>query len=278
MIPRAKLTSNMHGSKEIAPISAEHRMTLLDKEMFLRRALPRLAEFTFGYICSIIGNVSNVQGTHYGTALRCLFNGRRAIVTALHVIEAARHEPLGISISTGFGEAPYPVEGEIHIDPVADIAVFFVPDDYPQKSFWECGRIDFSRDNLDTDYLFLHGFPGSKSRPLSLRGGIVSKSLPYGAMRRLENLPPDVDEFQFAVEYDPLGMRNDTGAAAELVDPHGLSGSPVWRIGISGRSSRDWQPADCLLVGVVTQWRPDNHVLIATSMSRIPPSWRDGTS
>ena len=91
-------------------------------------------------------------------------------------------------------------------------------------------------------------------------------------MQRLENLPPNLQPFQFAVEYDPAGMVNEVGAAEDLVDPHGLSGSPVWRIGVSGRSSRDWKPCDCLLVGILTQWRPDEKVLIATSMAKLPPN------
>ena len=62
-------------------------------------------------------------------------------------------------------------------------------------------------------------------------------------------------------------------ASEDVVDPHGLSGSPVWRIGVSGRSSRDWSPNDSLLVGIVTQWHPDEKVLIATSTEKLPAIW-----
>jgi hypothetical protein len=92
-------------------------------------------------------------------------------------------------------------------------------------------------------------------------------------MQRLENLPHDLASLQFAVEYDPVGMVNETGAAQDLVDPLGLSGSPVWRIGVSGRSPNEWKPTDSLLVGVLTQWRPDEKVLIATSTAKLPPNW-----
>jgi hypothetical protein len=92
-------------------------------------------------------------------------------------------------------------------------------------------------------------------------------------MQRLDNLPPNLQPFEFAVEYDPDGMANETGAARDLVYPHGLSGSPVWRIGVSGRSSREWKPGDSLLVGILTQWCPDEKVLIATSTEKLPPDW-----
>ena len=92
-------------------------------------------------------------------------------------------------------------------------------------------------------------------------------------MQRLENLPSTLQDFQFAVEYDPAGMVAETGQSEELIDPHGLSGSPVWRIGISGRSSHTWEPSECLLVGTVTRWSPDQKVLIATSTAKLPPDW-----
>jgi hypothetical protein len=92
-------------------------------------------------------------------------------------------------------------------------------------------------------------------------------------MQRLDNLPADLQSFQFAVEYDPVGMVNETGASQDLVDPHGLSGSPVWRIGVSGRASHEWKPSDSLLVGLLTEWRPSEKVLIATSAEKFPPDW-----
>ena len=252
-----------------------HGLSVQEKEAFILGALSAMARHTFGFICSVIGVSDPTMGRHCGSALRCKLNGQRVILTALHVMEEAKKEPLGLAFSTGYGEPPYLVHGAVDIDSIADLAVFFLPDDYPcpDERFWPSARIDHSLDKLATDYLFLHGFPGITSYPSRLLDGVVSRSLPYGAMQRLENLPPSLQPFQFAVEYDPVGMMNETGAAQDLVDPQGLSGSPVWRIGVSGRSSRDWNPTDSLLVGVLTQWRPAEKVLIATSTAKLPPSW-----
>src|SRR5205807_2040916 len=153
-------------------------------------------------------------------ALRCNLNGRRALLTAVHVLEEAKTEPHGIALSAGYGERPYVVAGPLHIDPIADLAVYFLPDDYPcaDAAFWPSARIDRSPDGLATDYLFLHGFPGESGQSARPREGVVSKSLPYGAMQRLEDLPPDLQPFQFAIEYDPVGMTAETGASRELVD------------------------------------------------------------
>lgn len=250
-------------------------LSLQQKEAFIRDALSTMAEHTFGSICSVIGVFDQRMGRHYGSALRCMLNGRRAILTAFHVIDAARQAPRGLAISTGYGRPPYIVHGPVNVDHIADMAVYFLPDENscPDATFWPSARIDRSLQRLSTDYLFLHGFPGKDSYPSRLLGGVVSKSLPYGAMQRLEKLPPDLEPFQFAVEYDPVGMVNQTGVPQELVDPHGLSGSPVWRIGVSGRSSRQWKPTDSLLVGILTHWRPDEKLLLATSIEELPPSW-----
>jgi hypothetical protein len=252
-----------------------HGLSLQEKEAFVRGVLSAMAQHTFGSICSVIGVSDPRTGRHCGSALRCKLNGQRAILTALHVIEEAKKEPFGLAISTGYGEPPYVVHGEVNIDPFADMAVYFLPKDYsaPDAAFWASARIDHSLDKLATDYLFLHGFPGKTSYPSQLLGGVVSKSLPYGAMQRVENLPSNLQPFQFAIEYDLAGMVNETGAAQDLVDPRGLSGSPVWRIGVSGRSSNEWKPSDSLLVGILAQWRPDEKVLIATSTETLPPSW-----
>lgn len=254
-------------------------LSLEEKQAFIQRVVPAMAEHTFGFICSVIGVVDEKMGRHYGSALRCILNGRRAILTALHVIERARLQPCGLAVSAGFGRPPYVVHGPVNIDAIADIAVYFLPDDYPcpDSAFWRSKRVDRSSGMLCSDYLFLHGFPGKNSYASRLLGGVASMSLPYGAMQRLENLPPKLERFQFAIEYDPVGVVNEMGAAQELVDPHGLSGSAVWRIGVSGRPVREWKPTDSLLVGVLTQWCPSEKVLVATSTEMLPPSWCEAT-
>jgi hypothetical protein len=50
---------------------------------------------------------------------------------------------------------------------------------------------------------------------------------------------------------------------------YGLSGSPVWRTGASGRNSRRWSPEWSQLVGVVTHWNSSAKILIATSSSKM---------
>lgn len=251
---------------------------LLEKKIeFVRQALPPMARHTLPFLTSVIGITTPQTGKHVGSGLRCILQGRRAILTAGHVIKRANEDFNGFAVSAGYGVPPYQVHGPIHVDPVADLAAYFLPDDYPDfaesVAFWPRGRMEAGCEKLATDYLFLHGFPGARSYSSLSLNGVVSRSLPYGAMQRLEDLPNDLESFQFAIEYDPQGMASDRGLPQESVDPRGLSGSPIWRLGASGRTARDWAPDDSLLVGFVTRWNQDAKVLIATSTAVIPPDW-----
>lgn len=249
-------------------------MQLEDKVFFALSTVRPMAEYTLPYLASVIGARTVDQGEHVGSALRCTLDGRRAIVTAWHVIDRAMRYP-HIAISAGYGMPPHLVDGEIHYmaEEDADLAVYFLPEEYPSLGerlrFWPQERIDYTRKYLSTDYLFVHGFPCVQSRFSHEASGVVSKSLPYGVMRRLENIPIDLASSQFAVDFDPLQIHVENGETEGLPDPHGLSGSPVWRIGASSRSAKDWTTDWSRLVGIVTQWREDSKILVATDASKI---------
>src|SRR5438067_1861764 len=127
----AELSELMNRAGNMQSTTESHGLSLQEKEAFILGALSAMAQHTFGFICSVIGVSDPKMGRHYGSALRCKLNGRRAILTALHVIEEAKKEPLGLALSTGYGEPPYVVHGAVHIDAIADLAVYFLPDDYP---------------------------------------------------------------------------------------------------------------------------------------------------
>jgi hypothetical protein len=262
-------------AKDREPI-APRTLSLEEKKEFVLSTVPRMAEYTFPFLCSVFGIVNEKAGRHLGSGLRCALQGRRAILTAHHVIEKAANEPGGLAISVGYGLAPFRMHGAVHIDRFSDLAVYFLPQDYPDNpdvAFWPGDRMDREQTKLATDYLFLHGFPGDCSYSSQLLKGVLNRSLPYGAMQRIDNLPDDLKPLEFAIEFDPIGMSNAGGTVKCPVDPHGLSGSPVWRIGASGRPAARWRPEDSMLVGVVTQWREMQNVLVATSISGLPSDW-----
>jgi hypothetical protein len=244
----------------------------MTKEEFILSTIRPMAEYTFPFLTSVIGLNDKTEGEHVGTGLRAQLDGRRAVITALHVIENAAEYTSGFALSAGYAHEPHIVSGKIEFEPVGDLAIYYLPDDFPVDargvSFWPDDRIQRSTERVDTDYLFTHGFPGARSRFLRLGEGIASRSLPYGAMQRLEPHVSGLQPCQFAIEFDPSTMRPESGNE-NFVDPRGLSGSPVWRIGISGRSREEWAPTLSVVVGFLTQWRPDDKVLIATSAGQL---------
>lgn len=252
-------------------------MDLTAKWTFLRdQALPAMAEATFPYIASVFGVADEQHGQHEGSGLRCILGGRRCLVTALHVLEGARSYPGGIAVSTGYGRRPCLVHGQVVFERDADLAVLPLPADYPDDpsavKFWPEERIERSSDRRATDYLFVHGFPCAESVPAS--DGIANRSFPYGAMEMLpdEGLPTTLAAHQFGIHFGSTGIPRP--APEWLSNPRGLSGCPVWRLGLSGRTAKGWLPEHSVLVGIVTEhWRSPElngkDFLLATAASTI---------
>jgi len=66
------------------------------------------------------------------------------------------------------------------------------------------------------------------------------------------------------VGFDVQTMRSGVPQSLGWIDPSGLRGSPVWRIGASGLSVDEWTPDRSLIVGVITHFRPAEKILVAT--------------
>ncbi len=90
-------------------------------------------------------------------------------------------------------------------------------------------------------------------------------------MLREDDLPPDLSAHEFVMDFDPENFQALDGTSGEWLDPHGLSGSAVWRIGAAGVSINDWSPAMSELVGVVTRWDPSRKCLLATKWTSVSP-------
>jgi len=242
-------------------------MEIGEKIQFVQKALTQMAPYTHPFIASIVGdNVDLERGPHVGSGFR-LSARRRCIVTAAHVASEARDTFGRVGVSAARGSPPILIKSTPDlVDEERDLAVFFVGDDYPAEliDFWPSTRIDHDEAKLSTDFLVVHGFPGVRSRFSALANQLVNASLPYGVMRRDDDLPRDLQEFQFAMDFNPENFRDPTGRLADWLDPRGLSGSPVWRIGASGTRIDEWTPELSTLVGIITQWRPDERIIVAT--------------
>jgi len=241
-------------------------MDVADKIKFIQSTMAPMAWHTHPTIAGVVAIEGADVGRHVGSALRISVAGRRAVVTAAHVVAEAR-KSAQFAVTAVRGDAPFELHGDPdRVDSDLDVAAYFLADDYPDDgiAFWPEERVDATADTLSTDYLFVHGFPESRARSSPLLGGLVKQSFPYGAMLREDELPTSMKPFQFAMDFDPANMFLTDGRAADWLDPHGLSGSPVWRIGASGQKVDAWKPELSMLVGIVTAWRPDEKLILAT--------------
>ncbi len=240
-----------------------------EKVAFVQRATITMAEYTHPFTASIVGTGASANNPHVGTAFR-LQGASRRVVTAAHVVREGRHGFGGVAVTWERGNEPRPLPAEpVFGDDELDIAVFAVEPEAPEVACWPEARCAREDGKLAADYLFVHGFPKVRSGFSALLAALVNRSLPYGVMLRDDDLPGDMKPFQFAMDFDPANFASAEGGAADWIDPHGLSGSPVWRIGAAGGRAEDWSPEKSELVGVVTQWKPDHKCLVATRWSAI---------
>ena len=196
----------------------------MTKEQFILSTIRPMAEYTFPFITSVVGINEVTQGGAPRVGVACDRQRPARRHLRRHVIEQAATYPLKFALSAGYGAAPYVVSGKIELDPVGDLAVYYLLDDFPFDApgvaFWPEDRIQRSTERLASDFLFTHGFPGARARFSPLAQGLMNRSLPYGAMQRLDPPVAGLEPHQFAIEFDPSGMRAiDVPAGDTFVDP-----------------------------------------------------------
>lgn len=238
----------------------------LDRKLdFLNDAVRRMAEATFGCICSLAGVETENNGALIGTGFRVGSGSEQWLVTANHVVEQARARFGRLAVAMVRGEPPQEVQGQPLVSQAADVAVFRLAELPEGVGYWCLDSIEQRNEALERDFIFVHGFPGETSHVSPSPTALTSKSLPYGAMLRGNDLPSNFGPDNFALDFQPSHLKHPDGVDAARLDPHGLSGSPVWRIGVAGIPVNQWSPACAKLVGVLTEWRPEEHLLVGVT-------------
>jgi hypothetical protein len=108
----------------------------------------------------------------------------------------------------------------------ADLAI--LPVDAEGVDDWPLSGAPCEDELLSADFLFLHGYPQAGEGFFAPSRGVVSTTFPYGAMRREDDLPGDLQSFQFALDFDPANFRSPDGTVVDWLNPDGLSG-PTFR-------------------------------------------------
>lgn len=115
---------------------------------------------------------------------------------------------------------------------------------------------------LADDILFLQGYPGEKSRFVSLLGGIFSDSFPWVCAEEPTNWSQFNPAIHFAIGYPHEGM-GESGSVTSLPNPGGMSGSAIWKTNIVPRGAL-WTIDDIQMIGIAMNYNQESRVIIGT--------------
>ncbi|MEO8942162.1 MAG: hypothetical protein ABI453_16590 [Isosphaeraceae bacterium] len=124
----------------------------------------------------------------------------------------------------------------------------------------------FDRDLPDYPYL-----PDEFLQPhqFALNFSVEPASFIAPGGRGLEQRQSIISDWSEVFQANPETTFGDTFPEQKSRGAHGMSGSPVWRIGAASRPVKDWSPSWSQLIGIVTGWNEARQVLVATSASKL---------
>ena len=248
------------------PTPEERRRIQIAHEVY-----QRMAGFTASCITAIARPVANDEGDFIGSGSFVVFGGQTFLVTAAHVATDAQTGSLyGAAFSNGDGKRYQVVTAPILVNENIDIGIAPVTLERPPDSTrlaWPSSQVATSAGSLD-DQLFVHGFPGERSRFLRMNQGINSRTLPYGATSVTPAWSGYNPDEHFAISFDPRYPEYPDGTSATLPDPAGMSGSPVWNTR-RREVGEHWQPTDARLIGVIHRFDRTANCLIGSRIEHI---------
>ena len=119
----------------------------------------------------------------------------------------------------------------------------------------------------DGEILFIHGYPGVRSRSSVLAEGILANTFPYATDQI--PLPAGYDDnLHFAMSF-PDDIWDSRFRSLIRPDPRGLSGSAVWDTRYVAAGSRGIRFQRATICGLVWAYDPAHHCLIATKIEAV---------
>ena len=230
------------------------------------------------YVASILAEMEDQSVIHIGSGLVCEFVDP-SIITAEHVLclkevipEAGEGEqPIvrkryatslihdGIAIEFDQAAAPFPVDlGRFTLNRGILLEV--------AQPVLELDRIPRDLTEDPDDYYLLLGLPGVRARTLFSE----TKVTLYGALTAAAEITePRFDTKQhFGLAYQQYGWLDTNGQDVLPLDPHGMSGSAVWKLNVPPNHA-DWTPELAVVAGIAIDIQLDQTIVIATSAREV---------
>jgi len=230
----------------------------------LFRICEEMAIHTARSLCSILSTENPCYGEHEGSGTYIKIGEQTFIVTAEHVIRRANRDSRKPAFTIGDQRIPlplcYPVFTSEH--PEADLAVIQIPNEALHGTDRVAVDLSFlaAASDENDNVLFIHGYPGEKSRFFALANGIVSTTLPYGTFSS-PLLPPFSPQDHFAIQYLQENQQTVDGNRADLPHPGGLSGSAVWR---SNQQEPNWNASFSKIIGIAIRYNEHSSSIVVT--------------
>lgn len=220
------------------------------------RILSQMNAMTANHFCAIYGCTDNERGVLLGSGTFISCGEAQYLLTAAHVpFYGESFRPF--SHSTVYGKKPVQITNPFmcYTEP-SDLAIARIESDVfttlPHKPV-NILSFDTDFNGIDDDILFIHGWPGERSRFVEmLNAGVSSSSLPFATRTGNSSFPWFDPKKHFAIEYSRSHeLRDERGNPTWLPDSHGLSGSLVWRCNTQ-KQGENWVSRDASPVGVIT--------------------------
>lgn len=233
----------------------------------------QLRYITDRYITPISRIIDHENGEHWGSASYFAKDGSKYIITNEHV--ARGRETHSLTHTFKDCDDIYRIRKTFYTKSApVDIAIAEIEELIWNSSNHNSICIPYSRfaniHNPDpSEYLFLSGFSGEKSR--FHFGHLFNPLTPF--LTQAVTLPTDprIDPIHhFALRFNPTEARH-TGEIKELPDPHGMSGSLVWdtKIVYCKKNAIPWCCDYPVVTGIVWAWPTSDLCLIATKIEHL---------
>lgn len=231
--------------------------------------IAEMKEFTTPFISAIYGAYDEKCGVLLGSGTFIELEGTDFLLTAAHVLgfepSQSEREIVGKAHSSGYGLAPrtFSHTPQCLGDP-SDLGLVEVEvSDLSRIEPLDSSYLDADSQCLDGDILFLHGWPGERSRFVRFWSAVMSKSFPFGSHANVGSTYSWFDpQMHLSVDYPRVGT-DKAGNTVDLPLPYGMSGCAIWRTNYRNYG-KNWTPCKARIVGVQSDWDVDGGGLIGT--------------
>ncbi len=218
---------------------------------------------------AISTNAEDTEGEVFGSATFLRLLDKPYILTNEHVAKGSLEARLSF-----FQAGNRPAAAIVHpfqcVDKPIDAAVARIDEDLfatTGRQALPVGLIDERFRPEDGEILFIHGYPGIRSRWSALAGGILANTFPYATDQI--PLPAGYDAgLHFAMSF-PDDIWDSRFRSLIRPNPRGLSGSVVWDTRYVAAGSGVWAPADARVCGLLWAYDERHQCLIATKIEAI---------